>query len=70
MNVTDKENREEKEIFEYEEAVEEEKTVPVKKEVFEWLDVVISAIVVVVITFTFVFRVSRIVAMSFCGPRS
>ena len=60
MIVTEKENNGENVLFDYSEAIDEEKITPAKKEVFEWLDVVISAIIVVVITFTFVFRVATI----------
>ena len=60
MIVTEKEIREDSELFDYSDVSEEEKPTPVKKEIFEWLDVVISAIIVVVITFTFVFRIATI----------
>lgn len=61
MFVTEKDNKEKLEIFEYSDVSEEEETLaPAKKEIFEWLDVVVSAIIVVVILFTFVFRVATI----------
>ena len=60
MIVTEKENRADNQLFDYSGATEEERITPAKKEVFEWLDVVISAIIVVVITFTFVFRIATI----------
>ena len=61
MFFTEGNKKEKLEIFDYSEiAEEEEKLTPAKKEVFEWLDVVISAIIVVVIMFTFVFRVATI----------
>lgn len=60
MIVTEKENRADNQLFDYSGATEEERMTPAKKEVFEWLDVVISAIIVVVITFTFVFRIATI----------
>ncbi len=63
MFVTEGDNKEKLEVFNYSKIAneeEEEKLTPAKKEVFEWLDVVISAIIVVVIMFTFVFRVATI----------
>ncbi|MBQ8204055.1 MAG: signal peptidase I [Clostridia bacterium] len=61
MFVTENDNKEKLEIFDYSDIAEEEESLtPAKKEVFEWLDVVISAIIVVVILFTFVFRVATI----------